>query len=91
MAKKLAGRLGKRIRELRREKAMSRKALAQESGVSNGRLRDYEKGKRKPSFKKGVRLTSALGVPCDALAGVVVKKSKTAEQIANSDGSGIQG
>ena len=62
----------------------------QVSGVSKGRLRDYEKGKRKPTFKKGVRLASALGVSCDALAGVVVKKPKTTEQIANSNESGIQ-
>jgi transcriptional regulator with XRE-family HTH domain len=76
MGKKLAMRLGKKLRKLRRDKDMSRKELAKASGVSKGRVRDYEQGNQKLSFKKGVRLASALGVSCELLAGVVVKKPK---------------
>src|SRR5438445_730068 len=76
MGKKLATRFGKKLRKLRRDRDMSRKELAKASGVSKGSVRDYEQGNQKLSFKKGVKLASALGVSCDELAGVVVKKPK---------------
>jgi transcriptional regulator with XRE-family HTH domain len=53
---------------------MSRKELAKASGVSKGSVRDYEQGKKNATFKKGVKLASALGASCDVLAGIVVKK-----------------
>jgi transcriptional regulator with XRE-family HTH domain len=67
-----------KLRELRTAKEMSRKELAKASGLGNGTVRDYEQGKRKPSFESAVRLATALGLTCEAFADSLDAKSKPA-------------
>lgn len=50
---------GQNIRDLRREKVMSRKAVA--AGLSPGHLGEIERGKRKPSLSALFRISDALG------------------------------
>lgn len=54
--------LGRRVRELRRQRGMSVEALSGESGVSTGLISMVERGKANPSFSTLVALTRGLGV-----------------------------
>ena len=51
-----------RLKDLRKEKSLTREELATKSGMSHGAVRDYEQGRRKPSLENAIRLADALGV-----------------------------
>jgi transcriptional regulator with XRE-family HTH domain len=57
---------GGRLRELREQKAWTRKQLAEASGLSSSGLRDLELGLRKPAWETVLALSKALGVDCTA-------------------------
>lgn len=53
--------LGKRLRELRQERGMSARALAEAAGVTGGFLSQVENGRVMPSVGSLIRLATALG------------------------------
>lgn len=53
--------LGRRLKDLRAERGMSARALAQASGVSGGFLSQVENGKVMPSVGTLIRIATALG------------------------------
>lgn len=55
--------LGRRVRALRRRRALTLQALAEESGVSTGMLSQMERGVSAPSVRKLQRVAEALEVP----------------------------
>lgn len=59
----MAESFGGRLRSLRVAGRYSRRELAEASGVSEGAIRDYEKGKRSPSLEAAARLAHALSKP----------------------------
>ena len=61
--------LGKRLLELRKEKGMSREALAKVMGTSGAIVGKYERGERTPSVEIANRMAAALGVSLDYLVG----------------------
>lgn len=58
-----------RLREIRERQGLSRKELAERSGIREGDLYLYEEGAKQPGLVRLVRLSKALGVPIDALFG----------------------
>jgi len=62
--------LGPSIRHLRKLAGISAMELAMKAGVSESAIRKVESGDSKePSFRVGVRIAKALGIPAEALAG----------------------
>jgi transcriptional regulator with XRE-family HTH domain len=60
-------RLGARVRELRRVRGLTLKALGQEAGLSHPFLSQLERGLARPSVGSVERIARALGVPVSAL------------------------
>jgi len=54
--------IGKKLRELRKEKNLTQIALAQQIGVSNSLICDIEAGRTTPSVRTLLRLAKVLGV-----------------------------
>ena len=59
--------MGKRIRELRRQKGLTQEELGERAGISYKYLGSIERGQENPSFKHLVRLAKALSVSMDEL------------------------
>jgi transcriptional regulator with XRE-family HTH domain len=59
-------RFGKRLRELRAEKGLTQKALAEQAGVSQATVSSLEQGVFEPVWSSVVTLAQALGVDCRA-------------------------
>lgn len=59
-------RLGQRLRELREEKGLSRKQLADAAGLSERGIIKWELGEREPGWFNLQALCAALGVDCTA-------------------------
>jgi transcriptional regulator with XRE-family HTH domain len=57
---------GKRLRELRDRAGLTQESLAEASGVPIWTVRNYEQGRREPSWKGLLRLAAALGVAAEA-------------------------
>lgn len=66
--------LGRILRELRDEKALSQKQLAQRVGVTSSIIALYELGERFPSLPTLIKLSRVLGVTTDYLLGLTVQK-----------------
>ncbi len=66
--------LGRILRELRDEKAISQKQLAQRVGVTSSIIALYELGERSPSLPTLIKLSRVLGVTTDYLLGLAVQK-----------------
>jgi transcriptional regulator with XRE-family HTH domain len=62
---------GELLRRRREAAGLTRRDLAAASGVPFGTLRQYEDGRRSPSFANAVRLARALGLGLDTFAGCV--------------------
>jgi transcriptional regulator with XRE-family HTH domain len=60
---------GDALQAERQKRNLTQAQLADASGVPVGTLRDYEQGKRTPSFPNVIKLAAALGVSCEAFAG----------------------
>lgn len=63
----LLARLAPRIRQLRRERAMTLEALAVRSGVSRAMLSKVERGEKNPSISVVTRIARGLGLSLTAL------------------------
>lgn len=64
-----SGRLGGRVRELRREAGLTLEGLAGRSGVSRAMISKLERGEKNPTLVVAARLAEGLGVTLSRLAG----------------------
>lgn len=58
------------IKQLRNEKGLSQRQLAERVGIDKSTVALYESGKRLPSLSRLVSLSCALGVTTDFLLGI---------------------
>ena len=64
-----SGRLGARVKELRRERGLTLDGLAGRSGVSRAMISKLERGEKNPTLVIAARLSEGLGVTLSQLAG----------------------
>ena len=69
-----SGRLGERVRALRRERGWTLKLLAERSGVSRAMISKLERGEKNPTLVVGARLAEGLGVSLAQLVGIEERK-----------------
>lgn len=69
--------LGETIRQLREEKGLSQKKLAQRTGVANSTMNLYETNERNPSLSTLIKLSKVLGVSTDYLLGLDSDREET--------------
>lgn len=67
--------LGERIARLRKEKGHTQIDIANEIGISQVLISDYERNKIRPHYEMIIRLAMALGITTDCLLGL--KEDKT--------------
>jgi transcriptional regulator with XRE-family HTH domain len=65
-----SGRLGERVKELRREQGLTLEGLAERSGVSRAMISKIERGEKNPTLVVAARLAEGFGVTISRLAGV---------------------
>jgi len=65
-----SGRLGERVRELRRGRGLTLDALAELSGVSRAMISKLERGEKNPTLVVAAKLAEGLGVTLSQLAGM---------------------
>jgi transcriptional regulator with XRE-family HTH domain len=65
-----SGRLGVRVKELRKEAGLTLDELAGRSGVSRAMISKLERGEKNPTLVIAARLAEGLGVSLSRLAGV---------------------
>ena len=65
-----SGRLGGRVRELRRRRGLTLEELAGQSGVSRAMISKLERGEKNPTLVVAARLAEGLGVTLSHLAGM---------------------
>jgi transcriptional regulator with XRE-family HTH domain len=58
---------GEKLRQLRTDRGLSQERLAQMAGMGVGAVRDYEQGRKEPSFRYALMLAKVLGVDCREL------------------------
>ncbi len=74
---------GERLRQLRKERNLTQKQLADLIGVKNSVISFYEVGERTPSLEAVVKLARVLHVSADTLLGI--EKSETVNISGLSD------
>ena len=65
-----SGRLGSRVRELRRGQGLTLEELAARSGVSRAMISKLERGEKNPTLVVAAKLAEGLGVTLSRLAGM---------------------
>ena len=65
------GKFAERLKELRTEKGITQDKLAEETGLSQAALANWENGKRSPNALAIITLAKYFGVTTDYLLGVV--------------------
>jgi transcriptional regulator with XRE-family HTH domain len=65
-----SGRLGERVRILRRERGLTLNLLAERSGVSRAMISKLERGEKNPTLVVAAKLAEGLGVSLSQLVGV---------------------
>ncbi|MGI9048818.1 MAG: helix-turn-helix domain-containing protein [Rubrobacteraceae bacterium] len=65
-----SGRLGTRVRGLRRERRLTLEALAERSGVSRAMLSKIERGEKNPTLVVAARISEGFGISLSQLVGV---------------------
>lgn len=65
-----AGRLGERVKELRRGRGMTLEELAEKSGVSRAMISKVERGEKNPTLVVAARLAGGFGVTLSRLVGI---------------------
>jgi transcriptional regulator with XRE-family HTH domain len=65
-----SGRLGQRIRALRRERGLTLEVLAGRSGVSRAMISKLERGEKNPTLVVAAKVAEGLGVSLSQLVGV---------------------
>lgn len=71
--------IGNRIRKYREELGISQKQLAEQIGVSNGRVSNWEQGLNRPDADKLAELCVALNVSPSSLLGVKLSKDELSD------------
>jgi transcriptional regulator with XRE-family HTH domain len=69
-----SGRLGERVRALRRERRWTLELLAQRSGVSRAMISKLERGEKTPTLVVAARVSEGLGVSLSQLVGIQERK-----------------
>jgi transcriptional regulator with XRE-family HTH domain len=65
-----SGRLGRRVRALRRERGLTLDGLARRSGVSRAMISKLERGEKNPTLVVAAKVAEGLGVSLSQLVGV---------------------
>jgi transcriptional regulator with XRE-family HTH domain len=65
-----SGRLGERVRELRRGRGLTLEGLAERSGVSRAMISKLERGEKNPTLVVAAKLAEGIGVTLSQLAGM---------------------
>jgi transcriptional regulator with XRE-family HTH domain len=65
-----SGRLGERVRALRRERGLTLNVLAERSGVSRAMISKLERGEKNPTLVVAAKVAEGLGVSLSRLVGV---------------------
>jgi transcriptional regulator with XRE-family HTH domain len=65
-----SGRVGERVRALRRERGWTLESLAQRSGVSRAMISKLERGEKNPTLVVAAKVAEGLGVSLSQLVGV---------------------
>jgi transcriptional regulator with XRE-family HTH domain len=65
-----SGRLGERVRALRRERGLTLERLAERSGVSRAMISKLERGEKNPTLVVAAKVAEGLGVDLSRLVGV---------------------
>ena len=65
-----AGKLGTRVRELRRVRGLTLEALAERSSVSRAMISKLERGEKNPTLVVAAKVAEGLGVSLSALLGI---------------------
>lgn len=71
--------IGKRIRKYRQELGISQKQLAEQIGVSNGRVSNWEQGLNRPDADILVEICQALEVSPSLLLGVKLSNDELSD------------
>jgi transcriptional regulator with XRE-family HTH domain len=69
-----SGRLGERVRALRRERGWTLEVLAQRSGVSRAMISKLERGEKNPTLVVAAKVAEGLGMNLSELVGVEEKR-----------------
>ncbi len=75
--------IGNRIRKFREELGISQKQLAEQIGVSNSRISNWEQGINRPDADILAKLCTALNVSPSSLLGVKLSADEITEQERN--------
>ncbi len=70
-----SGRLGGRVRELRRGRGLTLEDLAGRSGVSRAMLSKVERGEKNPTLVVAAKVAEGLGIPLSRLLGVEERRA----------------
>jgi transcriptional regulator with XRE-family HTH domain len=70
-----SGRLGERVRGLRRERGWTLELLAERSGVSRAMISKLERGEKNPTLVVAAKVAEGLGVNLSQLVGIEEKRA----------------
>ena len=70
-----AGRLGERVRALRRERGWTLEHVAERSGVSRAMISKLERGEKNPTLVVAAKVAEGLGVSLSRLLGIEERRS----------------
>jgi transcriptional regulator with XRE-family HTH domain len=90
-----SGRLGERVRILRRERGLTLNLLAERSGVSRAMISKLERGEKNPTLVVAAKVAEGLGVSLSQLVGVeerreVVVVPRERRMIMRDPGTGFE-
>jgi transcriptional regulator with XRE-family HTH domain len=75
-----------KLKLLRERAGLTQAALAQQTGLSLGIVRDYEQGRKEPGLRSAFKLADALGVDCSAFKDCIDADAKPAGSNHPADG-----
>lgn len=78
--------LGKRLRELRMERNLTQKQIADRIGGTASIVSAYENGIRQPSYEALIRLARLYDVSTDYLLGVSGQRGNSSQYLVSLDG-----
>jgi transcriptional regulator with XRE-family HTH domain len=90
-----SGRLGERVRALRRERGLTLDLLAERSGVSRAMISKLERGEKNPTLVVAAKVAEGLGVSLSRLIGVeerreVIVVPRERRMIVRDPGTGFE-
>lgn len=73
--------IGERIRRFRKDVDMTQRELADEVGLTESAIRNYERGIRVPSDAQIVKIAAALDMPADSIREIGVSGARGALEV----------